>query len=84
MPRPTPITAMQHPPSTHVGVVTVSCDRSTSPIAISTEPAIGIALYRPVLVTTRPASVEVRNNEPIIGSISRPATVALTPVTIWR
>ena len=77
-PRPTPRTA-RAPQTLHSASSTESVDIRNRPRAMIAEPTIGSVLYRPDRVTWAPARIEVVSMAPIIGIISRPATVADLP-----
>ena len=52
--------------------------------AMTSTPAMGKALYRPVLVVAMPEPMAVMNRPAIIGSISRPELAAEVPEAICR
>ena len=55
------------------------------PTAMMPPPRIGNTLYRPVLVVTCPATIEVTVTPSIIGVSARPLTVGDSPCTVcWN
>ncbi len=79
-PMPRPTTAMKTPEVKREVPVSI-VDSRYRPTTISAPPRTGKILYRPVLVVTRPATIEVTSIAPSIGSSSRPELVAEAPCT---
>ena len=67
----------------HVGSATSREDMSHRPTPMTTMPARGNSLYRPVRETIWPEAMDVMSTDAIMGVMSNPASVASTPLTIW-
>ena len=59
-------------------------DSRNMPSAMISEPTIGKILYRPVLPTTLPATIDVTSRPSTSGSVRRPDSVAEAPLTYCR
>ncbi len=79
-PMPAPSTAMYTPEVNRLVSVSIWASRN-SPAVISTLPTIGKTLYLPLLVVTRPATIETASIAPSIGRSSSPELVADAPCT---
>src|SRR6185437_14961403 len=58
--------------------------RSSMPSDITAVPSTGKILYRPLRLMSCPETIDVTSMPTIIGSISSPDAVGLTPFTTWR
>ena len=82
-PNPTPMTTMGMNVC-QMGVATPSRVNSAMPAAMTSVPATGNHLYRPNRLISCPDTIEVKMMPTIIGSISRPDAVGVSPLTICR
>src|SRR5258708_147206 len=82
-PMPAPSTAM-YSEAAKVLVVGARWDRRYRPTVMVAVPTTGKILYRPHLLISWPAPIEVASSPAISGSSRRPETVGLTPLTTCR
>src|SRR5262245_5789046 len=83
IPMPVPSTSIARA-SCQYGVRALTRDSSSMPTVMTADPTTGKILYRPVLPTTVPDTVDITSRPTTRGSVCRPDAVADTPFTYCR